>query len=437
VGGVAGNPSTTGGTAGGPGGDTGGSAAGADTTAGAAGTAGESQGGAGGVVVPPCVSPNWLDCPSCTADGDPGSGSCTYGPGDPLACYFDSGTTTGLCQCTYAMWFCSHDCGTEPPAQGTPCEELPPPGDNVCYYSNQICTCEAPGRWNCGCPVPVPTDGTSCPEYDGMDCDYSSSLSGDRCICNATSGNWDCLVCPSDKPTHDTDCTGFPATCDYADGPCQCDPETNLWSCTQDCVTPPVASGDSCNGISDWCPAADTQCQCDTTTSTWNCVTCDEIPPLEGSGCGGLAALECPYYDAHCTCDAAETWTCEGICPPPVPTDGVTCSDPAIGVFCIYPDANDPAECVCDGSTMQWRCLDCPASTPTPGDPCTGYYGRECAYADGRCACDTASNTWDCVDCPASQPAEDSSCTGLARLTCQYGAGSCTCNSDTLLWLCR
>ncbi len=401
------------------------------------GEGGAELGGTGGYRPPVCRAPYFEGCPSCP-DGEPIEGACSFDPLGYQACEFGAEPhSTGVCLCTDSdAWYCLHRCNEQPP-QGAPCTVLPST-TNTCQFAYQTCVCEPPGRWNCGCPYPPPADSTSCAEYDGLDCDYGGY--GGRCRCDADSGNWVCQDCPETEPTHGDDCTGFPSNCRFpdTDGTCECDPQTNVWSCQERCGVAPPVHGDPCNGLSGWCRSGDDRCQCDNTTGTWSCVTCEPTLPTEGSDCADLGDLVCPYYDARCTCDATtERWSCEGECAPPVPEDGATCSEPATGLFCIYPGSPDPTYCVCDGNASQWRCLDCPSALPTAGNDCAGYYGRSCAYATGRCTCDTASDTWDCVDCPTSEPAPSSSCAGLERLTCQYGGGSCTCNHQTLEWSCR
>lgn len=183
------------------------------------------------------------------------------------------------------------------------------------------------------------------------------------------------------------------------------------------------------------------QCLCDAAVGEWKCAACDLAPPAEGSSCTGKAQLACAYYDAQCTCgESPETWSCEGRCPPPVPADGVGCSEPADGVQCIYPGqqpGGGPATCVCDGNADQWRCLECPGTVPSQDDDCSGYYGRTCAYVNERCHCDTASDEWDCVACPATAPAADSDCTGFSRMLCDYAGTRCFCNGASLLWECN
>ena len=134
-------------------------------------------------------------------------------------------------------------CPTNPPQSGAVCTVQTP--DN-CFYSGEACSCVPDGvsasghKWSCygtpdKCPDLSPTDGTSCKNFGGGLCPYSST---DYCVCVPALGGgggdpkWACAnpggFCPNMKPDKGALCSPV-KECAYAERECFCNGAS--WAC--------------------------------------------------------------------------------------------------------------------------------------------------------------------------------------------------------------
>jgi hypothetical protein len=231
----------------------------------------------------------------------------------------------------------------------------------VCRSPNGACLCgastnsgsggaagdasaDSAGTWSCTeCPASRPASGTGCNDFSldlreggGALCNYAPGVT---CTCAGIAGHWQCGSCPEGKPANGASCgAAGPYSCFYSDSICTC---RDSWSCRE--AEPRCDDfGPSICGLGCRYDAIDQTCSC------LGC-SCPAGAPQHGSPCVALDLAKpapCGYAEVSCTC-SQNKWSCTGVCPSSVPSNGDTCG---AAQQCEY----GSSFCVCESG--QWSC---------------------------------------------------------------------------------
>jgi hypothetical protein len=149
--------------------------------------------------------------------------------------------------------------GGNPCPSGFPTGQCSQEGQTCGYGDNDTCgtTCQCEGgEWGCypdpcvpppppACPPTAPPTGSSCPNGDGLLCDYSSGATCNGVQCSCDGSLWTCAgltcppppSCPTFPPAAGTACSDIYDSCVYYingtcnEETCECDP-SGSWTCT-------------------------------------------------------------------------------------------------------------------------------------------------------------------------------------------------------------